>query len=192
MISPEQLPFITAAAGLLVGILITWLIFSSKNKGRAEVDAEKLKSEQQRSQQSSLNQQALQTRYEALHTNERALRQTQTELEVRLQEEKKAAAEKAAAEDAAEDTAEETTAKSKSRRLEAFDSGSGFGGGGSGGGSRGGHRGGGYGGDGTGGRSGRRSHGARAACTHHVTPRRRAPSRCLTCRHMPAPPAPVP
>jgi DNA recombination protein RmuC len=96
MISPEQLPFITAAAGLLVGILITWLIFSSKNKGRAEVDAEKLKSEQQRSQQSSLNQQALQTRYEALHTNERALRQTQTELEVRLQEEKKAAAEKQA------------------------------------------------------------------------------------------------
>jgi len=96
MISPEQLPIVTAAAGLLVGILITGLIFSSKNKGRAEVDAEKLKAEQRWCQDTALNLQALQSRYEALHTNERALRQTQAELEVRLEEEKKSAAEKQA------------------------------------------------------------------------------------------------
>jgi len=96
MISPEQLPFVTATCGFLVGLLITWLIFSSKNKAQASVDAERLKSEQQRGQESARNLQALQTRYEALHSNERDLRQSQTELEVRLQEEKKAAAEKQA------------------------------------------------------------------------------------------------
>ncbi|MBT8044402.1 MAG: DNA recombination protein RmuC [Verrucomicrobiae bacterium] len=96
MISPEQLPFVTAIAGLIFGILIVWIILASKNKSRAALDAEKLRAEQQRSQEASQNLQALQARYEELHTSERALRQTQTELEVRLQEEKKAAAEKQA------------------------------------------------------------------------------------------------
>ncbi|MCP5537638.1 MAG: DNA recombination protein RmuC [Akkermansiaceae bacterium] len=96
MISPEQLPFVTAAAGFLVGVLIAWLVFSTKNKARAGVDAEKLKAEQQRSQETARNFQALQARYETLHNSERDLRQRQTELEVRLEEEKKAAAEKQA------------------------------------------------------------------------------------------------
>ncbi len=96
MISPEYLPIATAAAGLLTGILLTWLVFSQKNKARAAVDAERLRAEQARNSESAQNLQALQTRFEQLHTSERALRQSQTELQVRLDEEKKAAAEKQA------------------------------------------------------------------------------------------------
>lgn len=96
MTSPELLPILSAAGGLLGGTLITWLVLSSKNKARASIDAEKFKAEQQRGQEAAQNLQALQTRYEGLHTSERALRQTQTELEVRLEQEKKAAAEKQA------------------------------------------------------------------------------------------------
>jgi len=96
MITPEQLPFITAAAGLIIGVLIAWLIFSSKNKARAGIEAEKLKAEQLRSQEIAQNSQTLEARNEQLLTNERNLRQSQTELTVRLDQEKKAAAEKQA------------------------------------------------------------------------------------------------
>ena len=99
MISPEQLPIAAvavAAAGLLGGIFLTWLILAGKNKSRAAVDAEKLKAVQQRAEQFDQNLQALQTRHEALQSSESALRQSQTELEVRLEQEKKAAAEKQA------------------------------------------------------------------------------------------------
>lgn len=96
MISPEHLPYVTAATGFAAGILITWLVLSVKNKARASVDAERLSSERQRGLESAQNIQALQVRYEALHTSERELRQIQIELEVRLEEEKKAAAEKQA------------------------------------------------------------------------------------------------
>ena len=97
MISPEQLPIAAvAAAGLLGGIFLTWLVLAGKNKSRAAVDAEKLKAEQQRAEQFEQNLQALQTRHEALQSSESALRQSQTELEVRLEQEKKAAAEKQA------------------------------------------------------------------------------------------------
>ncbi len=96
MITPEYLPYITAAAGAIGGIFITWLMLRSQYKARASVDAEKFRAEQQRRQEMAANMQSIQTRYDALHASEMALRQSQTELEVRLQEEKKAAAEKQA------------------------------------------------------------------------------------------------
>ncbi|MBT8036572.1 MAG: DNA recombination protein RmuC [Verrucomicrobiae bacterium] len=96
MISPEQLPYVTALIGLVNGILIAWLILSARNKARASVDAEILRAEQQRGSLVTETLDAQQLRYDALQTSERDLRQKQTELEVRLQEEKKAAAEKQA------------------------------------------------------------------------------------------------
>ena len=96
MISPEQLPLVTAAAGLLAGTLLTWLIVSAKNKAQAGVDAEKLKAEQRRLQDVVNDLDELQAQYDKLQEQERILRRARTELEVRLEEEKKAAAEKQA------------------------------------------------------------------------------------------------
>lgn len=94
MISPDQLPFVTAAVGLLAGILVTWLILSAKLKSRASVDAEKLRSEEQRAAGLGAELAQLKEQHDLLRVSESALRQAQTELQVRLQEEKKAAAEK--------------------------------------------------------------------------------------------------
>ncbi len=96
MISPDQLPLVTAAVGLIAGILITWLIFSTKLKSRASIDAEKLRNEQQRAAELGSELAQLKEKHDLQLVSESTLRQAQTELEVRLQEEKKAAAEKQA------------------------------------------------------------------------------------------------
>ena len=96
MVSPDQLPFVTAAVGLTAGVLVTWLILSAKLKSRSGIDAEKIRAEQQRSSELTSELAGMQQKYDALLASESALRQTQTELEVRLKEEKKAAAEKQA------------------------------------------------------------------------------------------------
>ena len=98
MISPEQLPLVTvtAAVGLFVGTLMTWLLVSAKNKAQAAVDAEKLSAEQQRVEASTRELAELQLQFEKLQDEDRSLRKEHTELEVRLEEEKKAAVEKQA------------------------------------------------------------------------------------------------
>ncbi|MFK7912165.1 MAG: DNA recombination protein RmuC, partial [Akkermansiaceae bacterium] len=96
MISPEQLPFVTAAVGLVAGVLVTWLIFSTKLKSRASIDAEKLRSEQQRAAELGSELAQMKEKHDLQLVSESTLRQAQTELEVRLQEEKKAATEKQA------------------------------------------------------------------------------------------------
>ena len=95
-ISPEQLPLVTAAAGLLTGTILTWLIVSAKHKAQAGVDAEKLKAEQLRLQGAVNNLNALEVQHDKLKEQEQALKQAQTGLEVRLDEEKKSAVEKQA------------------------------------------------------------------------------------------------
>jgi DNA recombination protein RmuC len=95
-ISPEQLPLVTAAAGLLTGTILTWLIVSAKHKAQAGVDAEKLKAEQLRLQGAVNDLNALEVQHDKLKEQEQALKQAQTGLEVRLDEEKKSAAEKQA------------------------------------------------------------------------------------------------
>ena len=65
MISPEHLPYVTAAIGLVVGILVTWLILSAKNKARASVDVEILRAEHQRGQESAQNIESINTQYVA-------------------------------------------------------------------------------------------------------------------------------
>ena len=98
MISPEQLPLVTvtAAVGLFVGTLMTWLLVSAKNKAQAAVDAEKLSAEQQRVEASTRDLAELQLQFEKLQDEDRSLRKEHTELEVRLEQEKKAAVEKQA------------------------------------------------------------------------------------------------
>lgn len=96
MISPEQLPFVTAAVGLVAGILVTWLVMASRSKTRAAVDAEKLLAEQNRNQKAEENARQIAGRYAELLTSEGELRQRHTEIKVRLEEEKKAALEKQA------------------------------------------------------------------------------------------------
>ena len=95
-ISPEQLPLVTAAAGLLTGTILTWLIVSAKHKAQAGVDAEKLKAEQLRLQGAVNDLNALEVQHDKLKEQEQALKQAQTGLEVRLDEEKKSAVEKQA------------------------------------------------------------------------------------------------
>ncbi|BDS07704.1 hypothetical protein NT6N_27440 [Oceaniferula spumae] len=96
MISPELLPYITASVGLVAGILITWLLMGAKAKTQSGIAAEKLVASKERSQQISEDLEALRVKHAALTDSESALRQARTELEVRLEEEKKAAAEKQA------------------------------------------------------------------------------------------------
>ncbi|HCI92571.1 MAG TPA: DNA recombination protein RmuC [Verrucomicrobiales bacterium] len=96
MISPEILSFVYAAVGLVAGILVTCLICSTKHKSRASIDAEKLINEQQRTAELAAELAQMKTKHDLQLASELTLRQTQTELEVRLQEEKKAAAEKQA------------------------------------------------------------------------------------------------
>ena len=98
MISPEQLPLVTVTAvvGLFVGTLMTWLLVSAKNKAQAAVDAEKLSAEQQRVEASTRDLAELQLQFEKLQDEDRSLRKEHTELEVRLEQEKKAAVEKQA------------------------------------------------------------------------------------------------
>ena len=89
MTFPEQLPLVAALAGFFVGMVLTWLIVSAKNKTQAGVNAEKLRAEMQRSEE-------LASQLRELQVRESDLRQANTELGVRLEEEKKAAAEKQA------------------------------------------------------------------------------------------------
>ena len=96
MISPEQLPLVTAAAGLLIGIFLTWLIVTAKNKAGTGIAAEKLRAEQQRGEEAMRDLEQLESRFTELQGNESALREAHGKLEVRLEEEKKAAVEKQA------------------------------------------------------------------------------------------------
>jgi DNA recombination protein RmuC len=75
---------------------MTWLLVSAKNKAQAAVDAEKLSAEQQRVETSTRDLAELQLQFEKLQDEDRSLRKEHTELEVRLEEEKKAALEKQA------------------------------------------------------------------------------------------------
>ncbi len=96
MITPEALPYITAAIGIIIGILITWLIMNAKAKAHSGIAAEKLLASYDRSEQITQDLENIRIKYENLSATESTLRQNTTELEVRLQEEKKAALEKQA------------------------------------------------------------------------------------------------
>ncbi|MBK1831296.1 DNA recombination protein RmuC [Verrucomicrobiaceae bacterium R5-34] len=96
MITPELLPYITTGVGLLTGFIITWLLMNAKVKSQASVAAEKLLSSSEKNQQLIHDLETLRKKYDDLQVVESALRQTGTELEVRLKEEKKAADEKQA------------------------------------------------------------------------------------------------
>ena len=77
MISPEQLPLVTAAAGLLIGIFLTWLIVTAKNKAGTGIAAEKLRAEQQRGEEAMRDLEQLESRFTELQGNESALREAQ-------------------------------------------------------------------------------------------------------------------
>ena len=94
MINPEILPYVTAGAGLFTGIFITWLLMGAKIKAQTGIAAEKLRASQDKSAQISQDLESLQQKHESLAEKESSLRQHKTELEVTLNEEKKAAAEK--------------------------------------------------------------------------------------------------
>ena len=94
MFSPDQLPIATAIVGLVAGVLVTWLILSARLKSRASIDAAKLLQEQQKVSDLNVELATSQQKYDALLAHDSSLRQKQTELEVRLQEERKAAKEK--------------------------------------------------------------------------------------------------
>ncbi len=96
MTNPEQLPLVTAIAGFGAGMLITWLIVSAKNKARLGITAEKLRAEQQRNEEAAREIEKLDARFTQLQQNEAAMREAHGKLEVRLEEEKKAAVEKEA------------------------------------------------------------------------------------------------
>lgn len=89
MIFSDQLPLVAAIAGFFLGVVLTWLIVSAKNKAQAGINAEKLRAEIERSEE-------LGSDLRELQVKESDLRQAHTELGVRLEEEKKAAAEKQA------------------------------------------------------------------------------------------------
>jgi len=108
MISPEVLPYVAAAVGLVAGILITWLLMGAKAKAQSGIAAEKLLASYDRNEQITHDLEALRTKHENLTVTESALRQTGTELEVRLQEEKKAATEKQALLEKAEERLADT------------------------------------------------------------------------------------
>ena len=96
MITPENFSFEAAAAGLILGVVFAWLILSARNKGRTGIAAEKLRAEQQRSEEAAREVEQLQGRFTELQNKESTLREAHAKLEVRLEEEKKAAAEKQA------------------------------------------------------------------------------------------------
>ena len=96
MITPEALPYLTAAIGLIIGILITWLLMNAKGKTQSGIAAEKLLASYERSEQITQDLENLRTKHENLSVKEASLRQSSTELEVRLEEEKKSALEKQA------------------------------------------------------------------------------------------------
>ena len=96
MIPPEILPYAAAGAGLLIGILITWLITGSKVKAQSAIATEQLRALQEKNGQVTQDLTALKEKHEALLKEESVLLQNQTELEVKLTQEKKAAAEKQA------------------------------------------------------------------------------------------------
>jgi len=93
-LSPEQLLLIAAAAGLVIGVLFTWLILSSQNKSRARVDREKIRAANDRAHVAEENLNALTGKLESLQGAESSLRENLAKIEVRLEEEKKAAEEK--------------------------------------------------------------------------------------------------
>lgn len=93
-IMTEFLPYI--GAGFAAGAALTYLLTASKSKARIAIDAEKLKSEQSRSEQALGNLKDLQSKFDTLQTSESNLKQQQAELKVRIQEERKAAEEKQA------------------------------------------------------------------------------------------------
>lgn len=96
MITPENFSIEAAAAGLIVGIVLAWLILSARNKARTGIAAEKLRAEQQRSEKAEQDLKVLESRFAELQGNESNLREAHGKLEVRLEEEKKAAVEKQA------------------------------------------------------------------------------------------------
>ena len=94
MIPPEILPYAAAGAGLLIGILITWLITGSKVKAQSAIATEQLRALQEKNGQVTQDLTALKEKHKALLREESVLLQNQAELEVKLTQEKKAAAEK--------------------------------------------------------------------------------------------------
>ena len=89
MIPPEILPYAAAGAGLLIGILITWLITGSKVKAQSAIATEQLRALQEKSGQVTQDLTALKEKHEALLKEESVLLQNQTELEVKLTQEKR-------------------------------------------------------------------------------------------------------
>ena len=94
MISPEILPYVTAGAGLFAGTLITALLMRAKAKTQSGIAAEKLLAAYDRNEQMTHDMEALRIKHDNLIVSEAAIRKTSTELEVRLEEERKASAEK--------------------------------------------------------------------------------------------------
>lgn len=96
MIFAEPFSLESAALGLLIGGILAWLILSARNKARTGISAEKLRAEQQRGEKAEHDLKQLESRFTELQGHESALRQAHGKLEVRLEEEKKAAVEKQA------------------------------------------------------------------------------------------------
>ncbi len=96
MITSEIIPYIVACAGIILGIIMTWLVMSSKAKAQSGIAAERLFSSNSRSEKITQDLEILSKKYESLSIAESSLRQNTTELEVRLNEEKKSAREKQA------------------------------------------------------------------------------------------------
>jgi DNA recombination protein RmuC len=102
LLTSDYLPQILGVLGCVIGVLITWLLMANKLKAQSEIGAEKIKTVESREQSIREQWESLQAEYQMLEDEASELRQAQTELQVRLQEERKAAAEKQALLDKAE------------------------------------------------------------------------------------------
>jgi len=98
----EFSPYIIGIAGFVIGTAVTWILMASQLRAQAKIDAEKVRSSQARQKEVSEKVESLQSELKDLKASEAALLKTQAELKVRMEEERKAAAEKQALLDKAE------------------------------------------------------------------------------------------
>jgi len=98
----EYSPYIIGIAGFIVGTAVTWLLMASQQRSQAKIDAEKFRATQSRQKELNERMESLQSELKSLKENEAKLLKTQTELKVRMEEERKAAIEKQALLDKAE------------------------------------------------------------------------------------------
>jgi len=92
----EYSPYIIGIAGFIVGTAVTWILMASQLRAQAKIDAEKVRATQSRQQEVVEQMDSVQSELASLKKNEASLLKTQTELKVRMEEERKAAVEKQA------------------------------------------------------------------------------------------------